>query len=301
MRSLVTGGAGFIGSHIVDALIERGHEVTCIDDESSESNEKPYFNNEADNIKCDITDINTLDKIFDSKKPNYVFHLAAESKIPPTLENPIRACQVNFVGTCNVLQASRRNKVKRVMYSSTSACYGLNSSPVNEDMKNDCLNPYSVSKAAGEDLCKMYSALWGLETIIFRYFNVYGERQATKGQYAPVISIFEKQIADSKAMTIIGDGNQTRDFVHVLDVVQANILAMEAEGEGWGDIFNVAYGESISINEVSKLMGDRFIKVPKREGEIKNISANISKIKKLLGFEPKIDVKQWIKSKYEQR
>jgi len=300
MRSLVTGGAGFIGSHIVDTLIEKGHDVTCVDDESSDSNEEFYFNEKADNIKCDITNINLINRVFDSKKPNYVFHLAAEAKIPPTLENPIRACEVNFVGTCNILQASRKNKAKRVMYSSTSACYGLNPSPVDERMKSDCLNPYSVSKAAGEDLCKMYSSLWGLETIIFRYFNVYGERQATKGQYAPVISIFEKQITNSEAMTITGDGNQTRDFIHVQDVVQANMLAMESDnGCAIGEIFNVAYGKSKTVNEISRLMGDRFIKIPEREGEIKNISANISKIKKELGFEAKIDVEQWIKSKYE--
>lgn len=152
--------------------------------------------------------------MFEKHKPEYVFHLAAESRIQPSILDPIKACEINFLGSCNVLQTSRIHNVKRLMYSGTSSAYGLkNQSPLKENMKRDCLNPYSVSKTAAEDLFKMYYTLYGLETVIFRYFNIYGERQPLKGQYAPVIGIFLRQKEAGEPLTIVGDGTQRRDLL----------------------------------------------------------------------------------------
>ena len=191
-KVIVTGGAGFIGSHVVDRLLEQNFEVIVIDNESSDAHEQFYYNDKATYYNYDIRNYDIIEPLF--KGVDYVFHLAAESRIQPPIENPIYAVEANVTGTCNILQASRVHKIKRVMYSSTSAAYGLiNEPPLKEDMPKDCLNPYSVSKCAGEELCKMYYDLFGLETVSFRYFNIYGERQPTKGQYAPVIGLFVKQ------------------------------------------------------------------------------------------------------------
>ena len=189
MKSLVTGGCGFIGSHIVDRLINDGHEVIVIDNLSAESNEKFYRNEKAEYHHVDVGDYESMSPLF--HEVDYVFHLAAVARIQLTIDKPLVACRANFLGTCNVLEASRLNKVKRVVYSSTSSAYGLkNNPPLQEDMPRDCLNPYSVTKVAAEDLCKMYNDLYDLETVTLRYFNVYGERQPLKGQYAPVVGIF---------------------------------------------------------------------------------------------------------------
>ena len=190
MKSLVTGGAGFIGSHIVDKLLDMGHDVVVIDNEYSDND---HFNwrEDAQNYKVNICDYEATRSLYDGV--DYVFHCAAEARIGPAIKNPVNAMNINALGTCTVLQCSREAGVKKVMYSSTSAAYGLNQSPNNETQLNDCLNPYSVSKVAGEELCKMYTRLYGLPTIIFRYFNVYGERAPRKGQYAPVTGIFMRQ------------------------------------------------------------------------------------------------------------
>ena len=237
MKSLVTGGAGFIGSNLVDALIELGHEVVVIDNESAESNEEFYWNPKAQNYKYDIRDYENTRSLYDGV--DYVFHIAAESRIQPAILNPIEAVSVNCVGTVTVLQCAREAEVKKVIYSSTSSGYGFNQPPNHENQPDDCLNPYSVSKVAGEKLCKMYTNLFGLKTVIFRYFNVYGERQPLRGQYAPVIGIFLRQRNDGEPLTIVGDGEQRRDFTHVSDVVQANILAVTKDvgDEFYGEIY----------------------------------------------------------------
>tara|TARA_R100000152_G_C6781539_1_gene216240 strand:- start:2736 stop:3650 length:915 start_codon:yes stop_codon:yes gene_type:complete len=302
-KSIVTGGAGFIGSHVVDRLIKEGHEVYVIDDESAECNEKFYHNPKANYFKIPIEDFDSISPLF--KGVSYVFHLAAESRIQPTLDRPQKACLTNFVGTCNVLQAARQHGVQRVVYSSTSSGYGLkNEPPLREEMPRDCLNPYSVSKVAAEDLCKMYYSLWGLETVILRYFNVYGERQPIKGQYAPVIGIFQRQKRDGEEHTIVGSGKQRRDFTHVSDVVEANILAATTQNENLpiaGEIFNVGSGKNYSILEVSSLIGGPHTFIPPRPGEAETTLADISKISSTLNYTPKTSLEDWIRTENRWR
>lgn len=294
MKILVTGGAGFIGSNIVDRLLDDGHYVRVIDNESSESHEQFYWNKKADNYKLDICNYEEILPVF--KDINIVFHLAAESRIQPCIINPTKAVLTNTLGTCNVLQACKEMKVKRVIYSSTSAAYGLkNQPPLSENMNKDCLNPYSVSKTAGEELCSMYYKLYGLETVIFRYFNVYGERQPTKGQYATVIGLFIKQKKEGKKMTVIGDGMQRRDYTHVSDVVNANIMVAFNQNKNiLGEIFNVGTGRNYSILELVKLIGGEYEFISARPGECRETLANISKIKNMTSWTPKIYLEEWI-------
>lgn len=294
MKSLVTGGAGFIGSHIVDKLIELGHEVVIIDNESAESNEEFYWNPKAQNYKYDICDYEKTRSLYDGV--DYVFHLAAESRIQPAILNPIEAVTKNCVGTCTVLQCAREAGVQKVMYSSTSSGYGFNQPPNHENQADDCLNPYSVSKVAGEKLCKMYNDLFGLKTISFRYFNVYGERQPLKGQYAPVVGIFLRQRASGEPLTIVGDGEQRRDFTHVSDVVQANILAAtkDVDEQFYGGTYNVGNGENYSINEIANAISDNQINIPPRIGESRTTLANNGKLRTIFGWRPQVNLMNWI-------
>ena len=296
MRYLVTGGCGFIGSHLVDSLVKEGNDVVVIDNLSAESNEEFYFNQSksVSYHNIDILDYDGILPLF--KDIDGVFHLAAESKIHPILNNPRLAANVNTIGTCNVLEASRVNGVKRIMYSSTSAVYGLkNESPLDEDMETDCLNSYSVSKKAGEDFCKLYKRMGGMEVVIFRYFNVFGERQPKKGQYAPVVSLFMRQKNMNEPMTVVGDGNQTRDFIHVNDIVSANILASKSsDPKIFGEIFNVGSGQNISVNEIANLIGGEKIHIPPRPAESRETLSDNSKIKKMLGWNPTISIQEWI-------
>ena len=296
MRYLVTGGAGFIGSNIVDKLIELGNKVTVIDNESSDAHEQFYWNENAKNYKYDICDYDSIRHLFTDV--DVVFHLAAESRIQPAIHNPIYATTVNTVGTCNILQAAREANVHRVVYSSTSAAYGLsNTPPLREDMPRDCLNPYSISKCAGEDLCKMYTDLYGLETVAFRYFNVYGNRQPIKGQYAPVIGLFLRQKAESIPMTIIGTGEQRRDFTHVSDVVEANLLAADLKNKRIvGQLFNIGTGINHSILDLVEMIGGERAFLAPRLAEAMVSLADNSKAKHLLKWNPQTCLKNWIEN-----
>ena len=297
IKSLVTGGAGFIGSHLVDRLISLGHEVICIDNEYAD-NEKFYWNQKARNLKLDITNYNKIEFLFESV--DYVFHLAAESRIGTAIKNPLKAFEINVLGTTNILQCSRKYNIKRLIYSSTSSGYGLNTIPNIESQSDDCLNPYSVSKIAAEKICKMYSDFYNLPTIIFRYFNVYGERAPAKGQYAPVIGIFLRQKAEKKKLTIVGNGEQRRDFIYVGDVVEANINAAQNKinKSFYGHIFNVGSGENISINKIAEMIDYEVEYLPKRPGEAYETLADITKIKEVLNWNPKTKLENWI-SKYK--
>tara|TARA_R100001079_G_scaffold49865_1_gene25419 strand:+ start:801 stop:1706 length:906 start_codon:yes stop_codon:yes gene_type:complete len=297
-KALVTGGCGFIGSNLVDKLIDLFDEIVVIDNLSSETNEKFYYakNKKVSYYKRDICDYENTRILYDGV--DVVFHLAAESRIQPTLKNPILAAKTNTVGTCTVLQCSNEAGVKRVIYSSTSSGYGLkNSIPLDEEMEDDCLNPYSVTKVAGEKLCKMYYDIYGLETIVFRYFNVYGERHPIKGQYAPVIGIFIRQKNDGEQLTVVGDGEKTRDFTHVYDIVEGNILAADLKNKKpVGQLINLGTGTNHSILKVAELVGGDITFIPARLGEAQDTKANNSKAKKLLGWEPKVKLEDWIKA-----
>ena len=294
MKSLVTGGAGFIGSNLVDKLIELGHEVVVIDNESAESNEQFYWNDKAQNYKYDIRDYENTRPLYDGV--DFVFHLAAESRIQPAIENPINAISLNSVGTCTILQCAREAGVKRVIYSSTSSGYGMNPYPNVETQPDDCLNPYSVSKVNGEKLCKMYTDLFGVKTISFRYFNIYGERQPLRGQYAPVIGIFLRQRAAGEPLTIVGDGEQRRDFTYVGDVVTANILAAtkEVDESAFGQLYNIGTGTNYSVNQVASMISDYTVNIPPRIGEARTSLADNNKMRDTFGWDPKMKLEDWI-------
>lgn len=291
MEVIVTGGCGFIGSNLVDKLVDMGYSVTVIDDESATAHEQFYYNKKAKYFKYDICDYVNVRPLFDNVY--YVFHLAAESRIQPTLENPIGAVKTNTLGTATVLQCAKEAGVRRVMYSSTSSAYGLkNKPPLKESMVEDCLNPYSVSKVSGEKLCKMYTDLFGLATVSFRYFNVYGPREPRRGQYAPVIGLFLRQKLANEPLTIVGDGTQRRDFTHVNDVVAANILAMTEANPG--ELYNVGTGTNHSVMELARMISDDIEYIPARPGEAKESLANNSKLIGL-GWKPTIKLEDYIK------
>ena len=293
--SIVTGGAGFIGSHIVEKLKRLDHMVVVIDNEYSD-NDNFHWRKDTLNVNIDITHYKALKKAFTGA--DYIFHCAAEARIGPAIENPVNAVNINTIGTCNVLQCAREVGAKKVLYSSTSSGYGLNEAPNIETQPDDCLNPYSVSKIAGEKLCKMYTDLYGLNTIIFRYFNVFGERAPRKGQYAPVTGIFLRQKAAGEPLTIVGDGEQRRDYIYVKDVANANVMAAisNPDDDAYGQVYNVGSGKNYSVNEIASFISDDTINIPPRIGEARNSLANIDKIKKTFAWKPEVDVEQWIKT-----
>jgi UDP-glucose 4-epimerase len=294
MKIIVTGGCGFIGSTLTDKLIELGHEVIVVDNLSAIVHESFYFNDKAKYYEFDICDYQSTRVLYENV--DIVFHLAAESRIQPTINNPLLAIKTNTLGTGTVLQCAREAGVKKVIYSSTSSAYGRkNKPPLDESMTNDCLNPYSVSKTSGEELCKMYNSLFGLNTVIFRYFNVYGDREPKKGQYAPVVGLFLRQFKLGQPLTIVPDGTQRRDFTHVDDVVEANILAMQKDLDVYGQTFNVGTGTNHSVIELANMISNNYIMIEPRLGEARETLANNFKIKNVLRWEPKIKIEDYIK------
>ena len=222
------------------------------------------------------------------KDVDFVFHLAAEARIQPAIENPINAVSVNDLGTATVLQCARENQVKKFMFSSTSAAYGRNDSPNVETQYPDPLNPYSVTKLNGENLCKMYTELFGLRTVIFRYFNVYGPRQPVRGQYAPVLGIFKRQKDAGEKLTIVGDGNQRRDFVHVEDVARANVMAALTDPgqDAYGEVYNIGTGKNFSVNEIAEMFMHEKTYIAPRPGEARVSLANNQKMRNTFGWTP---------------
>ena len=295
-KSLVTGAAGFIGSNLVDYLLEQGHQVVCIDDESA-NNDDFYWNDKAIKVKKDITDYRSMQSIFFGV--DYVFHLAAEARLQPAINNPIEAVRKNCLGTTVMLQCAREaGSVKRFVYSSTSSAYGNNPWPNVETQLDDCLNPYSASKVSGEKFCKMYNDLFGLETVTLRYFNVFGDRSPTRGQYSPVIGVFYRQRDNEQPISIVGDGSQRRDFVHVKDVARANYIAATAPLNGHeGEVFNVGSGKNYSIKQIADIISDNQLYIPERKGEMDTTLADITKIGEVMGWKPEVDVLEWISSK----
>ncbi len=299
MKTLVTGGCGFIGSHLTEALIARGDDVHVLDSETAD-NDIFYKFPKAHYVKESILNLDAVMSVMQGV--DAVFHLAAESRIGPAVENPRKATEVNVVGTCNVLQAARDAGVKSFVYSSTSAAYGLkNRAPMHEEMLTDNLNAYSTSKIAGEDLCMMFSKLYGLPTIALRYFNVFGDRMPTRGQYAPVLGIFLRQAMAGQPLTVVGDGLQRRDFVHVLDIVQANLKASANIKEFAGNIYNVGSGTNASVVQLAEVFNRPTQHLPARAGEARETLAVIAKIQRDLKFAPTIEVIEWMRGEIKAR
>jgi UDP-glucose 4-epimerase len=284
-KVLVTGGSGFIGSHLVDRLIELGHDVVSLDI-------KPKLNPKAAGRLVNINDrSHTVDTY---KDVEYVFHVAGQARVQPSIHNPQDSIVNNVNATAKVLQLSREAGVKRVIYSMTSSVYGAHQPPHTEDMCPQPLSPYAVSKLAGEQLCKVYSQLYGLETASLRYFNVYGPRESDFGQYTTVVKKFLEQRESGQPLTIVGDGEQRRDFTHVFDIVEANIAAMNCQSELKGEIFNIGAGHNYSVNEVATLISDSHEYLPARLGEARETLADNSKARNLLGWAPKLKLEDYI-------
>lgn len=300
-RVIVTGGAGFIGSHLTDKLIAKGCQVVVIDNLSLGNRDN--VNKKAVFSTADITNLEAIKPLF--KDTDYVFHCAAMPRIQPSIKDPTESFTNNLLGTHNVLEAARLAGVKKVIYSGSSSVYGDQKElPLREDMIPNPKNPYALDKWQSEQRCLKFAEWYRLPVVCLRYFNVYGERQSIEGAYATVVGIFLRQVERGQDLTIVGDGNQRRDFTYVSDVVNANIAAMEASAAS-SDVINIGTGVNHSINELFELISDNsggkfFSRLNPRPGEAQETLADISKAKKLLGFQPTMSLEVWVRSQLEK-
>ena len=294
-KYLVTGGAGFIGSNLVDKLIEQGHDVNILDNLST--GKKENINKNANFFEADITDKNLKSEIFDNV--DTVFHTAALARVQPSIEDPITYNNVNINGTLNLLKIANDCGVRRFVYSASSSALGDTTKlPQTESDPTDPISPYAVQKLVGEIYCKMFSEVYDIETVSLRYFNVYGERMSLEGAYCLVMGIFAKQRLDGKPMTINGHGEQRRDFTYVGDVVNANILASKSDKVGSGEVINIGNGDNRSVNQIADLFGgERIYRDPVKE-PFASLADN-TKAKDLLGWEPTMEVEDWL-TKYKE-
>ena len=291
--AIVTGGAGFIGSHLVDALVAAGFKVHVIDDLSNGKRE--LVSKKAVFHKADITDQAALARIFkEAGKGACVFHLACLPRVKFSIDFPRETHNANVDGTFNVLMAAKEAGARRVIYSASSSAYGDQAVlPLVETMSPMPKSPYGLQKHVGELYCEMFSKIYGLETVSLRYFNVYGPRQDPNGSYAQAIPKFLDQARRGKPITVTGDGKQTRDCTHVSDVVHANLLAAKSPKVGKGEVVNIGSGKNYSVNEIARLVGGDVVYVPARL-EPRDTRAGIKLAKKLLGWEPRVSLKKGI-------
>jgi UDP-glucose 4-epimerase len=292
MKMVVTGGAGFIGTHLVHRLVEAGHEVHVVDNLSKTGTYAYESSNLVHFHQLDIViDRGRLEEVF--KDAKFVFHMAALTSVPESLEDPVKYHDNNVFGTLNVLEAASKAGVGKVIFSSSSAVYGEPKTfPTNEADVTEPMSPYALDKLMGEELCLMYARAYGLGTASLRYFNVYGEGMNESGAYAPAIAIFLKQLREGKTLTVTGDGLQTRDFVHVSDVVDANIkLAYSSYSDG--HIFNCGSGEEVTINEVAKMISEDIDHIEARQEPLRSV-ADIDAIGDMLSWEPNAILKEEI-------
>jgi nucleoside-diphosphate-sugar epimerase len=281
---LVTGGAGFIGSNLVNALIDRGLRVRIVDNLTTGN--RSQVDPRAELVEGDIRDIESIRPAFEGV--DCVFHVAAMPRVPLSIEKPVETHMVNVIGTLNVLVAARDAKVRRVVYSGSSSAYGDQPRlPLREDMCPNPLNPYALQKLTGEQYARLFHRLFSMQTLTLRYFNVFGPRMAHEGAYVTEISVFLRARREGKPLTIHGDGEQTRDFTHVRDVVRANVLAMDCAIAD-GRAINVGQGRNISINRVAELIGGPTVNLPARPGDARHTLADNSEAQRVLGWRPEV-------------
>jgi len=290
-KAVVTGGAGFIGSHIVDGLLERGFEVHVVDNYASGKKEE-RINPKATYHEVDIRDYDKLAPVIAGA--DYVFHEAALPRVQFSIENPELTFSVNVGGLVSVLRAAHEGGVRRLVYAASSSAYGDQAKlPLSEEMSAQPKSPYGLQKYVGELSCKLWHDVYGLETISLRYFNVYGPRFDPEGAYALVIGKFFKQKKEGTPLTITGDGTQTRDFTHVSDVVRANLLAVESPKVGKGETINIGAGRNVSVNDLAAMIGGPNTHVEARL-EPHDTMADNRKAKELLGWEPSVKLEDGI-------
>jgi nucleoside-diphosphate-sugar epimerase len=304
LSCLVTGGAGFVGSHLVAQLIAKGCKVRVLDNLSTGKIENilPH-QHDIQFIKGDIRDLNVVKAACEGIE--VVLHHAAIASVAQSIKDPHSTHEVNVNGTFNILEGARYTGVKKIIFASTAAVYGVNSQfPTTEESPFNPISPYGLSKLIGEQYCELYSTLYAMDITCFRYFNIYGPRQNTDSQYSGVISTFFKTIISGESPILYGDGQQSRDFVHVDDVTQACLLALTLPSNGFG-VYNVASGISYSVldilNWLKRHVGHEFEiqNRPDRRGDIRHSTTKIDKIKTALGFEPQKQFYQGLKELYE--
>lgn len=294
MKAVVTGGAGFIGSNIVDTLLDKGYEVSIIDDLST--GKRSNINPAATHYEVSLhkTSVEDLTKIL--KGVDLVFHTAALARVQPSIQDPVRYNEANVTAIVHLLTACVEAKVKRVVYSASSSAYGnAEVFPTPEDAPTDSLSPYGLQKYIGELYCKMFSKVYGIDTVCLRYFNIYGPRMNFEGAYKTVIGVFAEQKKNGQPLTITNDGKQKRDFTYVKDVIQANILAGESGERFVGEVFNIGNGANVSINQVADMIGGEKTYGENRLEPFETLADN-SKAKKILGWSPKGNLSNFIEN-----
>tara|TARA_X000001036_G_scaffold261351_1_gene242924 strand:+ start:2167 stop:3084 length:918 start_codon:yes stop_codon:yes gene_type:complete len=299
MKYIVTGGAGFIGSNIVDLLIKKNHDVHVIDNFST--GKKENCNPAANYHHFDISNQHNneeLKNIF--QDADGIFHLAALARVQDSIENPVHFEVNNTIGTVNILKIASECKIRRVVYSASSSAYGNTTKlPSNEEDSIAPISPYAMQKYYGEVCCKTFSEVYGIETVSLRYFNVYGERQSLDGAYPLVMCVFAKQRLENKPLTIRGDGEQRRDFTHVFDIANANYLAMNSNKVGKGEVINIGNSDNRSVNDIANMIGGPKVFVDPVI-EPRETLADNTKAKELLGWEPTIEIEDWV-PKYKRQ
>ena len=285
-KVVVTGGAGFIGSNLVEKLIEMGVSVSIIDDLSSGKLSNIPSSNLVNFWQADISESNTSVLASFCKDADVIFHLAAKARVQPSIEDPIPYNRANVDSTLKMLVAARDSKVKRFVYSASSSCYGdTKVIPTPESAPKNPLSPYGLQKYIGEQYCKLFSEIYDIETVSLRYFNIYGDRMSHDGAYSLVLAVWKDQFQKGKPLTITNDGSQRRDFTHVCDVVSANILAGTLDRKFAGEAYNIGHGKSLSMNEVVDMIGSEKVYGEKRLEPFETRADNAKAIKEL-GWNP---------------
>lgn len=293
MKYIVTGGAGFIGSHLVDLLIQERHTVHVIDNFSSGKQEN--CNEKAKYFELDISDYSNYEELKSILLgSDGIFHLAAFPRVQESIDHPLQFEKNNTLSTINILKACADSNIKRLVYSASSAAYGdTDKLPSKEEDPINPMSPYGMQKYYGEVACRMFAKIYGIETVSLRYFNVYGERQNLEGAYALVMSVFARQRLNGEPLTIRGDGEQRRDFTYVKDIARANILAMTSEKVGNGEVINIGNCDSKSVNQIAQMIGGPVVNVDPVV-EPRETLADNSKARNLLGWSPSVIIEEWV-------